>query len=122
MREIKNPENFRNKMAQKLFLKFKEINPDFNKQSLSINLEKGIYNNCLEIATKKKLVKKWDNSSFLNLYITKFKSIYYNITLDLITKLLHKEIKPHEIAFMTHQQLQPEKWSKLIESKKIKDE
>jgi len=72
MREIKNPENFRNKMAQKLFQKFKEINPDFNKQSVSINLEKGIYNNCLEIATKKNLVKKWDNSSFLNLYITKF--------------------------------------------------
>ena len=58
MREIKNPENFRNKMAEKLFQKFKEINPDFNKQSVSINLEKGIYNNCLEIATKKKLVKK----------------------------------------------------------------
>lgn len=122
MREVKNPENFRNNMAHKLFLKCQEFKSDFNKISILINLEKGIYNNCLEIATKKKLVKKWDNSSFVNLYITKFKSIYYNITLDLIIKILNKEIKPHQIAFMTHQELQPQKWSKLIESKKIKDE
>jgi len=122
MREIKNSENFRTKMAKKINEKLIELNPHLKKQSISINLEKGIYNNCLDIASKKKLVKKWDNSSFVNLYITKFKSIYYNITFELITKILNKEIKPHEIAFMTHQELQPDKWSKLIESKKIKDE
>ena len=122
MREIKNPENFRIKMANKLDKKLKEFNSNQIKDSVSINLEKGIYNNCLETAGKKKLVKKWDNSLFVNLYITKFKSIYYNINFNLIFKILNKEIKPHQIAFMTHQELQPEKWTTLLESKKIKDE
>ena len=31
------------------------------------------------------------------------------------------EIKAHEIAFMTHQELMPEKWTELIKAKSIRD-
>ena len=49
--------------------------------------------------------------------------IYNNLqkktTLDLILK---KKIKPHELAFMTHQELLPEKWDHLIDDLKIKNQ
>lgn len=39
-----------------------------------------------------------------------------------MNKLKNKEIKAHELAFMTHQDMSPEKWEKLIEDKKIRDQ
>ena len=33
-----------------------------------------------------------------------------------------REIQAHKLAFMTHQEMSPEKWDKLIEDKKIRDE
>tara|TARA_R110002074_G_scaffold94715_1_gene206742 strand:- start:790 stop:1323 length:534 start_codon:yes stop_codon:yes gene_type:complete len=123
MRTINSPETFRMNIIKKIDDKLKEISKNTNiKSSISSNIEKGLYNNCLEEATKKKLVKKWDNPSFVTLYLTKFKSIYFNITINIIEKITNKTIKPHNIAFMTHQELQPLKWEKLLKSKKIKDE
>jgi len=122
MRTINNPELFRKNITSKLHLKLEEIGNIKFKNSISENLEKGIYNKSLEKATKLKLIKKWDNYNFVNLYLSIFKSIYFNITNQLIQKIINKEIKPHEMASMTHQELQPEKWKKLLEIKKIKDE
>lgn len=122
MRTISNPETFRNNLSKNLYKKMIEVYKYPIKESIAVNLEKGIYNNSLEIATKKNIVKKWDNSLFVTLYVVKYKSIYYNITNILIEKIINKSIKPHMIAFMTHQELQPEKWEKLLEAKKIKDE
>jgi DNA-directed RNA polymerase subunit M/transcription elongation factor TFIIS len=34
----------------------------------------------------------------------------------------NREIQAHKLAFMTHQEMSPEKWDKLIEDKKIRDE
>ena len=122
MRTIKNPENFRNNLTKKLYKKMQEIYQFPINEKIAINLEKGIYNNSLENATEKKIVKKWDNSLFVTLYLEKFKSIYYNITNILIEKIINKLIKPHAIAFMSHQELQPDKWKNLLEAKRIKDE
>ena len=36
--------------------------------------------------------------------------------------ILKKTIKPHELAFMTHQELLPEKWDHLIDDLKIKNQ
>ena len=123
MRTINNPEIFRKNMIKKLNDKINENNINYQtKDTWALNLEKGIFNNCLVEAGKKNLVKKWDNPSFVTLYLTRFRSIYFNLTNELIDKIYNKILKPHEIAFMSHQELQPEKWQKLLESKKIKDE
>ena len=37
-------------------------------------------------------------------------------------KLMNKEIKAHELAFMSHEEMRPDIWNNLIELKKIKDE
>ena len=40
----------------------------------------------------------------------------------LFKSIINKKIKAHEVAFMTHQEMQPDNWSELLELKKIRDE
>ena len=116
MYKIDNPDEFRTNIANKLALILGD-----NKDSS--NLEKGIYNYCLDHATKLNIVKKWDNNYFVKIYLDRVRTIYLNLkNSDLKIKVQNKNIKPHEIAFMTHQEMQPNKWDALIQEKKIRDE
>jgi transcription elongation factor S-II len=118
MRTINNPTEFRNKVVNKLK---EELD---NNDSIALNLEKGIYNYCIQEAGEKNIVKKWDNAYFTQLYIDRLRTILYNLQHESYVKecLLHKNMKAHQIAFMTHQEMSPIKWQKLIEDKKIRDE
>tara|TARA_Y100000768_G_C23988865_1_gene690734 strand:+ start:3961 stop:4473 length:513 start_codon:yes stop_codon:yes gene_type:complete len=102
----------------------KEICKVFNNEKCSINIEKGIYNYTIDESEKRNIVKKWENVYFVQLYTDKFKSVMINVEKHkiLIKNILSKKIKPHEIAFMTHQEIYPEKWSKLINLKQIRDQ
>ena len=93
----------------------------FEKEKDAINLEKGIHNWALKEANNKKVVKKWDNPFFVHIYVDKIRSIYFN--LPEITRLLkEKKVKSHDVGAMTHQDMAPARWQKLIEEKKIRDE
>lgn len=114
---IDNSKQFRENVSNKLSLLLD------NQEKMASNLEKGIYNYCIKQAEEKNIVKKWDNIYFTQLYIDRLRTIYFNLkNKEMKTRILSKKIKPHEFAFMTHQEMLPEKWSKLIESKKIIDE
>ena len=115
MKIVKDSELFRKNIVQKL--------EGFLSINYSENLEKGIYNNSLETANRLNVIKKWDNPYFVQIYIDKLRSIYMNLQNDsgLIEKINNKEFKSHELAFMTHQEMQPEKWEALIQMKKIRD-
>ena len=115
MRTIKDSDIFRLNVSQRLNVLLKN-------ESNSCNLEKGIYNATIQEANDKKIVKKWENNKFVTLYINRLRSIYFNLTDELVEKVNNKTIKAHEIAYMTHQELKPAKWAKLIEAKKMKDE
>lgn len=113
---VKDKDSFRKKIIDKFNIKIKNIKK-------STNLEKGLFNNVLIICDEKNIVKKWENRYFCQIYIDKFKSIYQNLDNNYIQKLLQNEkYKVHKIAFMTHQEMMPEKWKLLIEEKKIRDE
>jgi len=119
MTKITNPETFRSNIKIKLF----EFLQD---EKHSINLEKGIFNYSLKEATMRKVVKKWDNPYFVQLYTDRVRSIYLNFknqeTMNKITKQLKNgDIKAHEIAFLTHQELCPSKWEKMIQDKIKRD-
>ena len=43
------------------------------------NLERGIYNKVLEEAETRNIIKKWENSYFVLLYVNRFRSVYNNI-------------------------------------------
>ena len=85
------------------------------------NLEKGIYNYTLEECGKRNIIKEWANTYFVEIYKNKLRSIYNNLKNNSIKELItKKQIKAHELAFMTHQEMLPGKWKELEEDIKIK--
>lgn len=115
-RRISDPDNFRNNIKDRL-------STILNSNSKGTNLEKGIYNSSLETADEKNIIKKWDNVTFVSIYIQKLKNIYINLSKPHILKLVNNsKFKIHELAYMSHYDYDPDKWKSLIENKKIRDE
>jgi transcription elongation factor S-II len=113
-RKIENPDNFRSNIRKK-------INEIFDNEQASLNLEKGIFNYTLKEADQRKIVKKWDNKFFVQIYLSHLKSILNNLNEKLINDVNNGTIKSHTLAFMTHQELNHGKWAELIESKSKRD-
>ena len=114
IRKIDNPELFRSNIKQKL----NEILKD---EKNSNNMEKGVFNYSLKEAERHKIVKKWDNKHFVQIYVDRLRSIVLNLKGQIIDNINDGTIKPHVIAFMTHQELAPEKWATLIDAKSKRD-
>lgn len=86
------------------------------------NIEKGIFNFAVGLAKKKNIVRKWDNKVFVMLYISRLKMIITNIKDDNVKNMiLNNNISIKELSNITHQELNPEKWKKLIEQKIKRD-
>jgi len=114
---ISNPELFRENIVHKL-------GQFFSKLSYAKNLEKGIFNWSLKEAKNRKVVKQWTNPYFVRIYLDHLRSIYNNLKNNgehLIESVETKKIKSHEIAFMSHQELNPERWAEAIRLKSIRD-
>lgn len=118
-RIIENPEIFRNNIRNKLKELFAESDDSIK---LSKNIEIGTYNWALKEASNKRVVKKWDNPIFVQIYLDHLRSIYCNLkNKNIIHLICSGEIKPQDIAFMTHQEWFPERWADLIKAKSIRD-
>jgi transcription elongation factor S-II len=121
MRKIENPENFRNNIRTKL-------QTLLDSEKKAVNLEKGIYNYALKEATNRKVVKKWDNPYYAQIYLDRLRTIYINLTEGIVdgNNVLLNNVKDGTIsvktlAFMTHQEMQPERWDSLIQAKIMTD-
>ena len=112
MQTITDPIKFRENVKEKLFDILKD-------KKRSTNLEKGIYNYSVRYADTHKLVKKWESKYFTHIYISHLRTIITNIKNN---EKLKAHPKPQEIAFMTHQEMNPKKWKALIEAKKMRDQ
>ena len=113
---MENPSTFRKNVVGKIqpILSGNEV--------LTINLERSIYNYAIQEATQRKIQKKWTNPQFAHLYIDRLRTIYLNLkNPELVSHLVSGEIPPQTLAFMTHQEICPEKWKQLIEDKKVRD-
>ena len=117
MRQVTNPDEFRFKIRENLY----NIVP---KKSYCINIEKGVYNYSIQKAIELNIVKKWNNVYFTHIYVDHLRSVYMNLrnNKSLVDKIMSKKMKAHEVAFMTHQEIKPERWQSLISAKKIRDE
>ena len=106
---------FRQKMCGKF--------ESFISESKSKNLEKGIFNYTLTEATRRKVVKKWENPYFVTIYIDRFRTIYANMSTNvgLVYSLNAGTLKAKSFAFMTHQEMRPDKWEPLIQEKIKRD-
>jgi transcription elongation factor S-II len=114
MRKISNPEEFRTNIKTKL-------NELVKNEKNTSNLEIGIYNYALKEATNRRIIKKWDNPYFVQIYVDRLKSIYINLNEDLLQQMQKGEIKPHILAFMTHQEMDVKRWEILIQAKMKRD-
>jgi transcription elongation factor S-II len=115
MRKIENPETFRKNIRSK-------FNVMIGDEKKSERLEKGIYNYSLKEATNRKVVKKWDNPFFIQIYIDRVRTLFINLkNPELLEQLVSNQSKPHVFAFMTHQEMNPTKWESLIIAKAKRD-
>lgn len=118
---ITNPDEFRANIT-------KRLNTILHNEVYARNLEKGIYNYAINQAKTRNVVRQWDNSAFVMLYVDKLRSVWFNINdasyvenHHLLERLFSDEFKAHELAFMTHYELCPEKWKDLIDLKIARD-
>lgn len=114
-RKILNHEEFRANIRS-------NISQIIDSENIVKNMEKGIYNWALKEATNRKVIKKWDNPDFVILYVDHLRSIMKNLANPHVQEQLKNgEIKAHTVAFMTHQELKPEKWEQMIQAKMKRD-
>lgn len=91
-------------------------------ESISVNLEKGVFNYALHEAGRKKIVKKWENPQFVTIYIDRLRSVYMNLKNEtLLLQVQSGEIDSKMVGSMTHQDFNPEKWRLMIEKKMKRD-
>ena len=116
MKAISNPKDFRDGIIAAL-------NKQIKNEKFSKNLEKGIFNYSLQQADEKNILKKWNNPYFVLLYKNKVRVVFLNLNnAKLLNKIKKRQIRPHTVAFMTHQDMDPDKWEKLLEIKKLHEE
>ena len=120
---IAHPEVFRTNVAEKLTKIIVDSTDDSGIDDNKLgNLEKGIYNYAIREANRRNIVKKWDNPSFVHLYMDRLRSVYINLKHPaLIDKIKQKEILPEQVAFMSHHEMNPDIWKDIIERKMMRD-
>ena len=94
----------------------------------SRNLEKAIYNWSIDQGREKKIITKWNKKEFCDLYLSRAYTIIINIDPTnhvgnnyLLEKINSGEIKSYKVPYMTHREMFPERWKKMIESKIQRD-
>jgi transcription elongation factor S-II len=115
MLKITNPDSFRKNISNR----FNDVIPD---EKACINLEKGIFNYTIKEANSRKIIKKWENPYFSQIYVDRIRSIYINLkNPELLALINNGEITPQSLAFMTHQEMNHEHWRVMIERKIKRD-
>lgn len=123
VKPVTSPDEFREKIRQKIKICIdNKIKGECN-EKIPKHIERGIYNSTIKLSSEKKVVKKWDNISFVHLYFTRFKSVYYHIShySFIIENIISGKWRSRDLAHMTAQELNPSRWDALIQSKLERD-
>lgn len=113
--QINDPIRFRNNVCH-------EIENIIIDKKFALNLEKAIFNYTINESNNRKILKKWKNTQFVLIYIDHLRTIMNNIkNTYILEKINNNTITPHVLSFMTHQEMQPERWNKLIQEKIKRD-
>ena len=100
----------------------KKLDNVINNKNLSKLLECSILDYATKEANQLKIIIRWDNIEFIQLYIDRLRSIYHNLKNEkLLTDLKNADITPQRLAFMTHQEMNPQHWESLIDKKNKRD-
>jgi len=127
---IQNPVQFRENIRGKIMENMQIQNIlqkiadklGITQETVAANMEKGVFNYTIRECNFRKQVKKWENPCFVQIYIDRLRMMHNNIKSSVVVDgLCSGEILPQGVAFMTHQEFQPEKWNPLIEKKTKRD-
>ena len=111
---------------------FRKVCVDFlDKEIKNINIsrkiEQSVYNYTIKLSKGENIKRMWGNIIFKNLYLSKIRSIYSNISdcyiknKNLKSKILNNEINLENIANMSSYDIFPENWKDLIDEKMKRD-
>ena len=91
--------------------------------TIPTNCEISLYNYAILKAQSKNIIKKWDNPAFVELYIEKLRTLFWNLKNNpiLCQRLVDGDIESRNIAFTSHQEFHPSEWSPYIEEKNRKE-
>lgn len=86
------------------------------------DIEIGIYNWCIDSATRNGINRSWGDKVFQNTYASKCRSLLSNIDPEsyvkntrLVRRIQDGEFKPHELAFMDTTNVFPEMWVDIMD-------
>lgn len=112
---IADPDAFRINIRNKL-------NVYVEDPAKSTNLERGVYNYTLSESRTRKVVRKWDNAHFVQLYIDRLRTIYHNLKHpDIINQIKNNTLTCQTFSSMTHYEMLPDKWDEHIQKKIQRD-
>lgn len=116
-RLVEQPQKFRENFRRKLNTLFSMSEKDAS------NVEISVYNWTLKEAAVLKIVKKWENKHFTQLYIDHLRSIFINLkNPEFLNRVKSHDILPERVGFLSHQEICPDKWHDLIEQKMKRDQ
>jgi DNA-directed RNA polymerase subunit M/transcription elongation factor TFIIS len=91
------------------------------------DLEIGIFNASIDYANSLKIQLSWKCSLFIDTYINIARSLYSNLDTGcyvknnyLLEKIKNKEIIPHNLAYMSYEEMYPKRWEYIIEKNKLR--
>lgn len=93
------------------------------------DMEIGLFNWSLAKADDRKMARDWRNAQFRALYAAKARSMLANTdpstyvdNARLLQRLNEREFLPHEVAFMSPENLFPERWKHAIDIRMQRDQ
>ena len=95
-------------------------------ETLAENVERSIYNSCIVKADEKNIIKKWENPTFVMLYVEKWRTVSWNMDHSsscptLCARILSGDLPARRVGFVSPQEMAPELWRPLVEEKRKKD-
>jgi transcription elongation factor S-II len=91
------------------------------------DLEIGIFNATIDYANSLKIQLTWSCPLLIETYINISRSVFSNLkndsyikNSDLITRLNKRDFLPHNLAYMSCEDIFPERWKSIIEKQKLK--
>jgi DNA-directed RNA polymerase subunit M/transcription elongation factor TFIIS len=96
-------------------------------QDEAFELEKGVFNSTIDYANSLKIQLSWSCTLFMETYINNARSIYSNLKKEsyisnthLMERMRNNEFTPHELAYMSREEIFPEIWKDIIDEQKMK--
>jgi len=104
------------------------LDTEFNDVRLARQIEKQLYNASIQVSKKRYIKRSWNNPIFEQLYISKIRSFYSNISTtsyvnnpNFKQKILNGDIKVEQISELSVYDIYPENWAELLDKKIQRD-